>query len=161
MTFIFSEELLEDDQFADKSLVAILLAKLYFYLNDYDESLTYALKSGTYFDITKAGDDFTEILVNKCIEKYIKNIQSKQTSSEEHEQYTKIIDFCVENSIKNKDYKLPLGIALEVWDVKLFERINYLIDFNELVEFLLPHLLNIDIGFRAELLNILITRMPT
>lgn len=32
----FSEELVEDDQFPDHKLVEILLAKLYFYLNDYD-----------------------------------------------------------------------------------------------------------------------------
>ena len=68
------EELLENDNFKDHELVAILLAKLYFYLSDYDESLTYALRAGKYFDIT-TNDDFTDILVNKCIEKYIKNCQ--------------------------------------------------------------------------------------
>lgn len=49
--FYFSEELLEDENFKDRQLVAILLAKLYFYLNDYDESLSYALRAGKYFDI--------------------------------------------------------------------------------------------------------------
>ena len=34
--FKLSEELLEDENFKDRELVAILLAKLYFYLNDYD-----------------------------------------------------------------------------------------------------------------------------
>ncbi len=57
---------MEDDHFKDHDLVAILLAKLYFYLNDYDESLSYALRAGKYFDIT-TNDDFTDILVNKCI----------------------------------------------------------------------------------------------
>jgi 26S proteasome regulatory subunit N2 len=51
--------------------VAYLLAKLYFYLNDYDEALKYALRSGHEFNIKTARDEFTEILVNKCIEKYI------------------------------------------------------------------------------------------
>ena len=72
---------MEDEQFTNKPLVAILLAKLYFYLSDYDESLSYALKAEHYFDITQSNDDFTEILVNKCIEKYIKNVQNKTTKS--------------------------------------------------------------------------------
>jgi hypothetical protein len=37
--------------FPNRTLVAFLLAKLYFYLNDYDEALKYALKSETQFNI--------------------------------------------------------------------------------------------------------------
>ena len=51
--------------------MAFLLAKLYFYLNDYDEALKYALRSEAVFNVRTAKDEFTEILVNKCIEKYI------------------------------------------------------------------------------------------
>lgn len=43
------EDLLGDSKFDDPKLVAILLAKIYFYLNDYDEALNYAMKSGNYF----------------------------------------------------------------------------------------------------------------
>ena len=67
----FSESLYDDECFPNRPLVAILLARLYFYLTDYDEALRYALLAGDKFDITGASDDFTEILVNKCIEKYI------------------------------------------------------------------------------------------
>ncbi len=33
-------------------------------------------------------------------------------------------------------------------------------EFNEMVEFLLPHLLGIDVSFKAQVLEQLITRMP-
>ena len=33
-------------------------------------------------------------------------------------------------------------------------------DFNEMIEFLLPHLLNIDIGFRYNLLDLIVKRIP-
>jgi len=72
---------LNDDKFPDTELVALLLAKIYFYLNDYDESLSYALRAGKRFNIGQHDDDFTEILVNKCIEKYIKNSQNKEIIS--------------------------------------------------------------------------------
>jgi 26S proteasome regulatory subunit N2 len=63
--------LYEDLGFPNRKLVAFLLAKLYFYLNDYDEALNYALKSEGEFNVQTAKDEFTEILVHKCIEKYI------------------------------------------------------------------------------------------
>jgi len=56
--------------------VAFLLAKLYFYLNDYDEALKYALQATGEFNVKTAKDEFTEILVNKCIEKYIESCKS-------------------------------------------------------------------------------------
>lgn len=72
----FSEELMDDDNFADKKLVAILLSKIYFYLNDYNEALSFALKAGDYFKIDEVSD-FTEILVHKAIEKYIDECQKR------------------------------------------------------------------------------------
>lgn len=62
--------------------MAILLSKIYFYLNSYDEALIYALKGGDYFKIDEISD-FTEILIHKAIEKYISNCQ-KNDISEEH-----------------------------------------------------------------------------
>lgn len=120
---------MDDENFKDRELVAILLAKLYFYLNDYDESLSYALRAGKYFDIS-TNDDFTDILVNKCIEKYIKNCQDKSIISEEQDQYQNIINFCVDNSINKGEYKLPLGISIEVKDLELFKRLNEVMEFN-------------------------------
>ena len=120
---------MDDENFKDRELVAILLAKLYFYLNDYDESLSYALRAGKHFDIS-TNDDFTDILVNKCIEKYIKNCQDKSIISEEQDQYQNIINFCVDNSINKGEYKLPLGISIEVQDLELFKRLNEVMEFN-------------------------------
>jgi 26S proteasome regulatory subunit N2 len=150
---------LDDENFKDHHLVAILLAKLYFYLSDYDESLTYALRAGKYFDIT-TNDDFTDILVNKCIEKYIKNCQEKNELSDEHNQYRTIINFCVDNNINKAEYRLPLGIAIETHDTNLFRRLNDVMEFNEMIEFLLPHLLSIDLSFRNSILELIVKRIP-
>jgi 26S proteasome regulatory subunit N2 len=59
---------LDDDNFQDRELVALLLAKIYFYLNEYDEALSYALRAGKNFEInSQQQSDFTEILINKAI----------------------------------------------------------------------------------------------
>ena len=51
------------------------MSKIYFYLNSYDEALSYALKAGGYFKIDEVSD-YTEILIHKAIEKYIADCQA-------------------------------------------------------------------------------------
>jgi 26S proteasome regulatory subunit N2 len=138
--------------------VAFLLAKLYFYLNDYDQALTFALRSAEQFDIRSSRDEFTEILVNKCIEKYILSCQGEKTA--EHEQYKTIVDYVVDSSIANGEYKMPLGVALDTRDRQLFARVLAGADFNEFVENLLPHLLGLDLDFRRDILAAVVTRIP-
>ncbi len=93
--------------------MAFLLAKLYFFLGEYNEALDFALDSGSQFDIKKPNDEFTTILANKCIEKYIENLREKKTDDPNHEKYKKIVDFMIENSLKTGDFKLPLGLSLD------------------------------------------------
>jgi 26S proteasome regulatory subunit N2 len=112
--------------------VAYLLAKLYFYLNDYDEALKYALQSGEEFNIRTARDEFTEILVNKCIEKFIESCRAEERSPE-HDEYKTIVDFVVKNSIDHGEYRMPLGIALDTRDKDLFSRVLAVAEFNDFV----------------------------
>lgn len=109
------------------------MAKIFFYLNEYEQALFYALQSGSYFNTKSIHDEFTEILINKCIEKYIKNCQENNRIGEEHEQYKAIVDHVVDANIKNNEFKLPLGIALDTQDVDLFSRILEGYEFNELI----------------------------
>ena len=46
-----------------------------------------------------ARDEFTDILVNKCIERYIES--SRGPRLEEHEEYKKVVDYVLETSIGN------------------------------------------------------------
>jgi 26S proteasome regulatory subunit N2 len=48
--------------------VSLLLAKIYFYLNEYDDALNFALSAGAHFDVNaRHQSDFIEILINKAI----------------------------------------------------------------------------------------------
>lgn len=134
-------------------MVAILLAKIYFYLNEYDESLSYALRAGNYFEVNGPQNDFTDVLIHKAIEKYIKNSQEGIDHAEQ-KQYKKIVDIAIENSISKNDLKCPLGISLDTKDEQLFSRVAGLMEVHKLIESLLPHLLSIDISFRGTILEI-------
>lgn len=54
-------------------------------------------------------------MVNKCIEKYIESCRN-DVKAEEHQQYKSVVDYVVDNSIQAKEYKMPLGIALDTYD---------------------------------------------
>jgi 26S proteasome regulatory subunit N2 len=155
----FIETLYEDPSFPNRPLVAFLLAKLYFYLNDYDEALKYALRSESEFDITNSRDEFTVILVNKCIEKFIESCRAEERSPE-HEQYKTIVDFVVKNSLSQGEYRLPLGVALDTHDRDLFSRVLAVAEFNDFIESLLPHLLGLEVEFRKDILARVAERIP-
>lgn len=119
----------DDLTFPNRPLVAFLLAKLFFYLNDYDEALKYALKSDKYFDFRTAKDEFTEILVNKCIERYIQSCRGPK--NEEHDNFRTIVNYVVESSISSGEYKTPLGVAIDTKDTNLFARVLGIAQFIE------------------------------
>lgn len=129
----FSQNLIDDPSFPDRELVALLLAKIYYFLNDYDEALSYALQAGSHFQInSQQQSDFTEILINKAIEKYIKGCQEK-TEDPEHKQYRKIVDIAIDNSIAKGDLKCPLGISLDTQDISLFKRVASLMNIHRVI----------------------------
>lgn len=139
--------------------MALLLAKIYYFLNEYDEALSYALRAGSNFEINGTQqNDFTEILINKAIEKYIKGCQEK-TTDPEHKQYRKIVDIAIDNSIAKGDLKSPLGISLDTQDIDLFKRVAGLMNIHKLVEMVLPHLLSIEINFRKIMLEAIIEKL--
>ena len=69
--FWFSEELAEDKQFQEKQLACSVASKVYYFLEEYDESLRLALESGDKFDLNDKGQ-YVEKLINECIDQYIK-----------------------------------------------------------------------------------------
>ena len=51
-----SESLYEDEAFPDRQLAALVTAKVYYQLQEYNESMVYALGAGKLFDIHHAGE---------------------------------------------------------------------------------------------------------
>ena len=59
-----SEALYEDDSFPERELAALVAAKVYYQLQEYNESMVFALGAGKLLDIHKAGE-FEETILGK------------------------------------------------------------------------------------------------
>ncbi|KAK3388452.1 armadillo-type protein [Sordaria brevicollis] len=64
------EALYEDETFPERQLAALVLAKVYFHLQAYNESMTFALAAGPLFKLD-APSEFEETIISKCIDQYI------------------------------------------------------------------------------------------
>jgi len=62
--------LYEDDSFPERQLAALVLAKVYYHLQAYNESMTFALAAGDLFRLDAPGE-FEETIVSKCVDHYI------------------------------------------------------------------------------------------
>jgi len=59
-----SEALYEDESFPERELAALVAAKVYYQLQEYNESMVFALGAGKLLDIHKAGE-FEETILGK------------------------------------------------------------------------------------------------
>lgn len=69
-SFIFSEALYEDESFPERQLAALVAAKVYYHLQEYNESMAFALGAGKFFDIDHAGE-FEDTIISKCVDTFI------------------------------------------------------------------------------------------
>ncbi|RMD39357.1 hypothetical protein DV735_g5776, partial [Chaetothyriales sp. CBS 134920] len=64
------EALYEDGSFVEHELAAIVAAKVYYHLEEYNESMAFALGAGKYFQIDKPGE-FEDTIISKCVDTWI------------------------------------------------------------------------------------------
>ncbi|KAI9690462.1 MAG: proteasome regulatory particle base subunit [Bathelium mastoideum] len=64
------EALFEDESFPQRELAALVAAKVYYQLGEYNESMTFALGAGKLFELEQSGE-FEDTIVAKCIDTYI------------------------------------------------------------------------------------------
>jgi hypothetical protein len=62
-----SEALYEDESFPERELAALVAAKVYYQLQEYNESMVFALGAGKLFDIHKAAE-FEETILGKTLQ---------------------------------------------------------------------------------------------
>lgn len=77
-----SEELYEDESFPERQLASLVLAKVYYHLQFYNESMTFALGAGDLFKLDKEGE-FEETIISKCIDTYISLSVAKHSTPQE------------------------------------------------------------------------------
>lgn len=61
---IFREALYEDESFPERGLAALVAAKVYYHLQEYNESMVFALGAGKLFNLDNGGE-FEETIIGK------------------------------------------------------------------------------------------------
>ena len=64
------EALYEDPHFPERELAALVAAKVYYNLQEYNESMVFALGAGKLFDLSHEGE-FEDTIISKCVDTYI------------------------------------------------------------------------------------------
>ncbi|KAL3473448.1 armadillo-type protein [Aspergillus californicus] len=64
------EALYEDESFPERGLAALVAAKVYYHLQEYNESMVFALGAGKLFELDNGGE-FEETIISKCVDTFI------------------------------------------------------------------------------------------
>ncbi|KAL2870248.1 proteasome regulatory particle base subunit RPN2 [Aspergillus lucknowensis] len=64
------EALYEDEAFPERGLAALVAAKAYYHLQEYNESMVFALGAGKLFNLDNGGE-FEETIIAKCVDTFI------------------------------------------------------------------------------------------
>ncbi|THH33553.1 hypothetical protein EUX98_g656 [Antrodiella citrinella] len=96
---------------------ALLASKVYYYLGEYDEALSFALGAGTAFE-AEAGNplyvEYVETVISKAIDRYVSaRKQEKETEGKLDPKLQIIIEGIFRKCIRDGEYKQAIGIALE------------------------------------------------
>jgi 26S proteasome regulatory subunit N2 len=77
------EALYEDESFPNRDLAALVAAKVYYHLQEYNESMVFALGAGKLFKLDRHGE-FEETIISKCIDTYIAMSAMQSTAAPTH-----------------------------------------------------------------------------
>ncbi|KAE8712246.1 26S proteasome non-ATPase regulatory subunit 1-like protein B [Hibiscus syriacus] len=112
------ESLYEDEEFGQnqRQLAALLVSKVFFYLGELNDSLSYALGAGPLFDVSE-DSDYVHTLLAKAIDEYA-SFRSKAAESNDEAvkvdtRLEEIVERMLEKCIVDRKYQQAMGIAIE------------------------------------------------
>ncbi|KAJ3937705.1 MAG: D-isomer specific 2-hydroxyacid dehydrogenase [Lentinula lateritia] len=102
-----------------RDLAALLASKVYYFLGEYVESLSFALGAGNAFEAESrvlGSEEYVETVMSMAIDKYIELCTEEQASSKQDKidpRLQRIIENIFTRCISEGEYKQAVGIALE------------------------------------------------
>ncbi|AQK46011.1 26S proteasome non-ATPase regulatory subunit 1 homolog B [Zea mays] len=110
------ESLYEDEEFEQRQLAALVVSKVFYYLGELNDSLSYALGAGPLFDVSD-DSDYAHALLAKALDEYasIKTRALKATEEEENidPRLEAIVERMLEKCIFDGKYQQAMGMAVE------------------------------------------------
>lgn len=105
----------EDENFPKRGLAALVASKVYYHLGEFQDSMTYALGAGEYFDVN-LHTEYVHTIIARCIDTYAtaQKIQHASGNAEETPAgLVEVVERMFERCFSANEYKQAAGIALE------------------------------------------------
>eukprot|EP01018_Ginkgo_biloba_P031110 Gb_01242 [translate_table: standard] len=110
------ESLYEDEGFDQRQLAGLVVSKVFYYLGELNDSLSYALGAGPLFNVSE-DSDYVHALLAKAIDEYaalrMKAAESRKESLQMDPRLEAIVERLLDKCILDGKFQQALGISLE------------------------------------------------
>lgn len=110
------ESLYEDEEFEQRQLAALLVSKVFYYLGELNDSLSYALGAGPEYDVSE-DSDYVHTLLAKAIDEYAslktKAAEAKDESTVIDPRLEAIVEKMLDKCIADGKYQQAIGMGIE------------------------------------------------
>ncbi|KAL1561625.1 26S proteasome non-ATPase regulatory subunit 1 A [Salvia divinorum] len=110
------ESLYEDEEFEQRHLAALLVSKVFYYLGELNDSLSYALGADHRFDVSE-DSDYVHTLLAKAIDEYAslktKAAEANYESAVIDPRLEAIVERMLDKCIADGKYQQAIGVAIE------------------------------------------------
>ncbi|XP_022722728.1 26S proteasome non-ATPase regulatory subunit 1 homolog A-like [Durio zibethinus] len=158
------ESIYEDEEFGQhqRQLAALLVSKVYYYLGELNDSLSYALGAGPLFDVSE-DSDYVHTLLAKAIDEYA-SLRSKVAESSDEAakidpRLEAIVERMLDKCIMDGKYQQAMGTAI---DCRRLDKLEEAITGSDNVHGTLAYCINVSHSFvysreyRREVLRLLV-----
>ncbi|TFK77196.1 hypothetical protein BDN72DRAFT_753714 [Pluteus cervinus] len=113
----YMQSLYEDESLPlqTRDAAALLASKVYYFLSEYDEALSFALGAGSAFENetrVPGSEEYVETVISRAIDRYTQ-LRSEESSEAIDPRLQKIIEGIFARCLAEGEYKQAIGIALE------------------------------------------------
>ncbi|KAM7257793.1 hypothetical protein ACFE04_013534 [Oxalis oulophora] len=99
-----------------RNLAALIISKVYYYVNELNDSLTYALRAGSLFNVYE-DSDYVQTILFKAIDEYVssksKAAESKSETGDVDPDLEAMVERVLDKCILDGKYQQGIGIAIE------------------------------------------------
>lgn len=145
----------EENAASHRDLAALVAAKCYFHLEEYNDALEYALLAGPHFNVHEKSE-FVQTMIAKCIDKYM---SLRQQGSSIEPRLASVVDRMFERCFNDGEYKQALGVAFQSRRLDVIEAaITRASDVAELLKFAFDTTVTSSVSraFRNDVLSLLV-----
>ncbi|KAK4783755.1 hypothetical protein SAY86_018123 [Trapa natans] len=158
------ESLYEDEEFDQhqRELAALLVSKVFYYLGELNDSLSYALGAGSLFDVSEESD-YANTLLSKAIDEYAslkcKAAESKNEADEIDLRLEAIVERMLDKCINDGKFQQAMGISIEC---RRLDKLEEAITRSDNIDGSLSYCINVSHSFvyrreyRREVLHLLV-----